>query len=218
MKKVDFYFDFMSPYSYFAWLKLKEFQQQNNIELNLYPVVLANLLNHWGQKGPGEIVPKRDYMLKTCLRYAAKNNINFTTPKAHPFNPLYALRVATKECSEHRQWETIDALWKAGWQNRIDMGEPDELIKSLNEAGLNGEELLEKTFEREVKQALKKNVKMAIEFGAFGVPTFVVDGELFWGNDCYQDLTSFIHGKDKLDREKFQTLIDNTPRAAEQKI
>jgi 2-hydroxychromene-2-carboxylate isomerase len=217
-KTVNFYFDFMSPYSYFAWLNLKSFKEKNDIELNLYPVVLANLLNHWEQKGPGEIVPKRDYMLKACLRYAIKNEIQFTTPKTHPFNPLYSLRMAVIENAGDKQWEVIDTLWKAGWQQRIDMGDPEELTRALNEAGLNGDEIYEKCFERDVKKALKANIKTAITAGAFGVPTFLVEGELFWGNDAYADLELFIKNADVLDHERFQQLIDSTPRAAQQKL
>lgn len=217
-KELQFYFDFMSPYSYFAWLRLKDFKEKNKLEIKLKPVVLANLLNYWEIKGPGEVIPKRNFMLKTCLRYAAKNNISFTTPKTHPFNPLYVLRLATQECSAELQWKVVDCLWRAGWQERIDMASPEEIEESLAKEGLPAKELLEKTFERDVKNALKQNTKEAIDNAAFGVPTFVVDGELFWGNDSYEDLQAFLDDKDLLDRVKLKQLIDSTPRAAEQKL
>jgi 2-hydroxychromene-2-carboxylate isomerase len=92
-----FYFDFLSPFSYFAWHKIKTTHPIENIELK--PVVLAKLLNHVGQKGPGEIDSKREYLFRQCLRIAQKNNIPFLPPKTHPFNPLYALRLATQACA-----------------------------------------------------------------------------------------------------------------------
>lgn len=208
----------MSPFSYLAWLKLSEFKQRHQLEVRLCPVVLAKLLNHFEQKGPGEIQPKREFLLKQLIRYARKNDIPFTTPKTHPFNPLYALRLGLSTVGGDDQWKICDVLWKAGWQQRIDMADPDELERVLSEAGLNGKDLMEKTFAREAKLELKNNVKEAIEYGCFGVPCFVYNDELFWGNDSYEELSDFIQGKDQLDIELYNNLLASTPRAAEQSL
>jgi 2-hydroxychromene-2-carboxylate isomerase len=218
MKELNFYFDFLSPFSYFAWLKLGTLKTELNVKVNYKPVALGPLLNHWQIKGPGEITPKREFLLKQCLRYAANNNMEFTTPKTHPFNSLYALRLALAGVAGSHQENVVAALWKAGWQKRIDMGEPDELLASLLEHGLPADELYEKSFAREAKAELKNNIQEAISFGAFGVPSFVVDGELFWGQDSMHDLKNFILGEDKLDRMKLQNLLDSTPRAAAQSL
>lgn len=215
MKRLNFYFDFLSPFSYFAWTKL---QAQEGIEIQYKPVALGPLLNHWNIKGPGEVAPKREFLLKQCLRYAAKNHIDFTTPKTHPFNSLYALRLALKSTAGELQGQVIKTLWLAGWKSRIDMGEPDELQRVLKAAGLPAEELYEKSFSREAKQELKANIQEAISFGAFGVPTMVVDQELFWGNDAVEDLFNFIQGNDSLNREKLADLLSSTPRAAAQSL
>ena len=182
MKTIDFYFDFISPYSYFAWLRLDRLKKQN-INIQLKPVLLAGLLNHWGQKGPAEIEPKRLELFRKCLRYAAKNKIDFTVPKFHPFNPLYVLRLSLLEVAGDNQERVIDALWRAGWQQGIDLGNPDEIVFVLKKAGLPAEELIEKTFIRENKQKLKDNTKEAIERGAFGLPTFHLNDEIFCRND-----------------------------------
>lgn len=218
MKELTFYFDFLSPFSYFAWMKLQVVVKELNLKVNYKPVALGPLLNHWQIKGPGEITPKREFLLKQCLRYATKNKIDFTTPKTHPFNSLYALRLALKGTAGDHQEKVIETLWKAGWQKRIDMGEPDELLAVLKEANLPSEELYEKSFNKEAKVELKANIQEAISFGAFGVPSFVVDGELFWGNDSIEDLKNFILGNDPLDRAKLQHLLDSTPRAAAQAL
>lgn len=214
MKKISFYFDFLSPFSYFAHAKLKEFKT----EIDYKPVALGPLLNHWGIKGPGEVTPKREFLLKQCLRYSTLNKIPFTTPKTHPFNSLYALRFALKSTAGDLQPKVIDTLWTAGWQKRIDMGEPDEIIQALNDAGLPGNDLYEKSFSREAKQELKANIQEAISHGVWGVPSFVYEGELFWGNDSINDLMRFIEGNDPLDRVKLQNLLDSTPRAALQQL
>lgn len=215
MKSLNFYFDFLSPFSYFAWLKL---QSHPELLINYKPVALGPLLNHWSIKGPGEVGPKREFLLKQCLRYAAKNKIDFTTPKTHPFNSLYALRLSLKSVAGDLQNEVIKTLWLAGWQKRIDMGEPEELQRVLKEAGLPAEELYEKSFSKEAKVELKANIQEAISFGSFGVPTMIVDSELFWGNDAVESMLDFINGADPLDREKLRDLLSSTPRAAAQSL
>lgn len=218
MKEINFYFDFLSPFSYFAWLKLGPLSKELNLKVNFKPVALGPLLNHWQIKGPGEVEPKREFLLKQMLRYSATHNIEFTTPKTHPFNSLYALRFALKGVAGELQERVIETLWKAGWQSRIDMGEPDELLKVLREAGLPADELYEKSFSREAKAELKTNIQEAITKGAFGVPSFVVDDELFWGADSMTDMKNFILGKDNLDREKLLMILSSTPRAAAQSL
>lgn len=218
MKELNFYFDFLSPFSYFAWLKLEDLSKELNLKVNYKPVALGPLLNHWQIKGPGEVTPKREFLLKQMLRYSVTHNIPFTTPKTHPFNSLYALRLCLAGVAGEHQEKVVETFWKAGWQTRIDMGEPDELLKVLRENDLPADELYEKSFSREAKVELKNNIAEAISYGAFGVPSFVVDGELFWGNDSMADLKNFILGTDQLDREKLQMLLDSTPRAAAQTI
>ena len=215
MKRFNFYFDFLSPFSYFAWLRL---HQNPSINIDYKPVALGPLLNHWSIKGPGEVQPKREFLLKQCLRYAAKNNIDFTTPKTHPFNSLYALRLSLKSTAGSLQSEVIKALWFAGWKNRIDMGEPEELKAALTAAGLPAEELFEKSFSKDARAELKANIQEAINQGVFGVPSMVVESELFWGNDAIDDLISFMNNKDLLDRIKLNDLLSSTPRAANQSL
>lgn len=215
MKDFNFYFDYLSPFSFFAWKKL---EKETRYKIHFKPVALGPLLNHWGIKGPGEVQPKREFLLKQCLRYAAKHGMKFTTPKTHPFNSLYALRLSLKEVAGEHQVGVIKALWEAGWETRIDMGEPDELLAILRAAGLPADELYEKSFSKEAKAILKNNMQEAIGFGAFGVPSFVANGELFWGNDAIGELVEFLEGSDRLDRVRLEMLLASTPRAAAQQI
>lgn len=215
--EVKFYFDFLSPFSYFAWRSMPT-KLPAHCHINYLPVALGPLLNHWGIKGPGEVQPKREFLLKQMLRKSAREGFPFTTPKTHPFNSLYALRLALKEVAGEHQSAVIKTLWQAGWVNRIDMGNPDELLATLKEAGLPADELYEKSFSAEAKKALKANIAEAIAYGVFGVPSFVINDELFWGEDSLQDVANFIQGQDPLDRSKFFDLISQTPRAAGQSL
>jgi len=215
MKELIFYFDFLSPFSFFAWEQLHE---RKDLQIIYRPVALGPLLNYWGIKGPGEVTPKREFLLKQCLRYASKKDIEFTTPQTHPFNSLYALRLALKSTAGEFQSEVIETLWRAGWQKRIDMGDPDQLQLALKQANLPAEELFEKSFTKEAKAELKQNIQQAIAHGAFGVPSFVHQNELFWGNDSIQELEEFLNGQDCLDRSKLETLLASTPRVAAQSL
>lgn len=218
MKQVKFYFDFLSPFSYFAWKNLEILKTKHDIEIEYLPTPLGPVLNHWGIKGPGEITPKREFLLKTCLRYAAKKNWPFTTPKTHPFNSLYALRLSLKGVAGADQSEVIRCLWEAGWSERIDMAEPDELLAALKKAGLPAEELYERSFTKEAKVELKNNIATATAAGIFGVPSLLIDEELFWGNDSLEDFELFLAGKDQLDHDKLKHLLESTPRAASQSL
>lgn len=219
MHQIDFYFDFLSPFSFFAWKNIQAKKLQGNYQINYYPVLLGNLLNHHGLKGPGEITPKREYLFRYCLRYAAAQNIKFTVPKSHPFNPLYALRLATMECAGDLQEKVIDTIWKAGWEDGIELSDPEALTAALKQAGLPAETLMEKTYDKTIKNAVKLNTKNAIKHGAFGVPTFILDKEeLFWGNDSLHDLNQYLLGKDSLDRKRYLEILEKTPRSGVQKL
>ncbi len=215
--EVKFYFDFLSPFSFFAWKSLPA-KLPAGIHIKFVPVALGPLLNHWGIKGPGEVQPKREFLLKQMLRKSAREGFPFTTPKTHPFNSLYAQRLALQEVAGVHQPAVIKTLWLAGWEKRIDMGNPDELLAALLEAGLPADELYEKSFTAIAKKALKANIAEAIAHGVFGVPSFVVGDELFWGEDSVDQLVDFIKGQDPLDRAKFAELLNGTPRAALQNL
>lgn len=218
MKHFIFYFDFISPFSYFAWAQLKELKVKMELEIEYRPAALGPLLNHWGIKGPGEVQPKREFLLKQCLRHAHKIQLPFTTPKTHPFNSLYALRLALPSVAGDLQEKVIETIWKAGWQKGKDLGNPDELQAELQEAGLPAVELFEKSFSREAKLELKKNIQVATGSGVFGVPSFVTQDELFWGHDAIPDLLNFLQGTDQLDRKRLAEILSSTPRAAVQQI
>src|SRR2546430_2896842 len=94
MQKVDWYFDFVSPYSYICLHRLRELQSQVSVEVSYKPVLFAGLLNHFGQKGPAEVPAKRRWTYRWCTWWAKELGIPFRFPAEHPFNPLPHLRLA----------------------------------------------------------------------------------------------------------------------------
>jgi 2-hydroxychromene-2-carboxylate isomerase len=219
MKHLSFYFDYLSPFSYFAFLKLPQLQQ-SGVTCHLKPVPLGPLLNHWGIKGPGEVPPKREYLTKVCLRYAQKENLEFTTPPVHPFNSLYALRLSLLSVCQtaEQQYKVVDCIWKAGWQKRFDIGSPEILQSILDQAGLPAAELFERSFSSEARRELKSHLQSAITQGVFGVPSFMTATEVFWGLDSFQDLIAHLEDRDDYDPEKLHFLLSDTKRAMNQTL
>jgi 2-hydroxychromene-2-carboxylate isomerase len=209
MKKIEFYFDFLSPYSYLAWTWVREQPH----DFSYIPVSVASIIAAYDTKGPAQITPKRNYLFKDLLRFSKLNGIPFTTPKNLPFNSLYALRLALETSSGDHQKAVIDAIFRAGWQFGLDIGSDDVLKGVLRDHNLYSEELIEKMESKSARIELKANIERALQQELFGVPSFIVDGEIFWGNDSTKYLEMHLNGTDPLDRVKYQQFVDQfTPR------
>lgn len=212
-RPVEFFFDFLSPYSYFAWPRVRALCARRGVALDLRPVLFAALLDHAGQRGPAEIPAKRAWLLTDCVRLAALYGVPFTFPRHHPFNPLHALRLALPEVSGERQADVVDALWEAGWVNGMDLGATDDLAAALDARGLDGRTLLARASKPSAKDALRRATDDAIGRGVFGVPTFIVGDTLFWGNDRLEHVELALEGRDPLDRDRVRELLGRTASA-----
>jgi 2-hydroxychromene-2-carboxylate isomerase len=146
-------------------------------------VLFAGLLNHWGQKGPAEVAPKRRWTYRSCAWLAREQRVPFRFPAAHPFNPLPYLRLViaagtTPEAVLH----IFDAIWTSG----ADAADPERIAQLCRDLRVDPEKLAE------AKDPLRRNTEAAAASGVFGVPTFVVDGEVFWGMDSMPFLKAFL--------------------------
>ncbi len=201
-KKIDFYFDFLSPYSYLAWTWLR----QQPLEITYIPVSIASIVTHYETKGPAQIKPKRNYLFKDLLRFTKLNQIPFTTPAQLPFNSLYALRLSLNSVALEQQKLVIDTLFRAGWEYGLDIGN-DDILKQVLSVFAPTEDLFARMEARESRIDLKKNIELALERGVFGVPTFFVDEEMFWGNDSIKYLQMYLEGNDPLEKEDYENFI-----------
>ena len=113
MRTLDWYFDFVSPFSYFCLHRFKELPE--DISIVYRPVLFAGLLKHWGQKGPAEIPAKRRWTYRWCTWSARELDLTFRFPEQHPFNPLPHLRLALA-CSSHPDAvkRIFDWIWMTG--------------------------------------------------------------------------------------------------------
>lgn len=185
MTKANWYFDFISP---FAYLQLARFPQlPPDLEITPVPVVFGALLQHWGQLGPAEIPPKRQFVYRFFQWNADQLGIPFSMPPRHPYNPLPALRlcVAAGGQIDHAR-AVFDMIYGKGIQ-------PDapEGVQAIADAlGISDPEAA--MSDASVKDTLRTNTEAAIADGVFGVPTFVVNGEVFWGGDATEMMLSYL--------------------------
>ena len=207
MRTVTWYFDFVSPYSYIAFKRLHELPRDAAVELK--PVLFAGLLNHFGQKGPAEVPVKRKWTYRWCTWWAQELGIPFRFPASHPFNPLHHLRLALAAGPTRENVGRIfDALWTTGAE-ATDAAAFADLAKRL---GVSEAQLAS----ADVKDALRKKTEAAASRGVFGVPTYEVDGELFWGADALGFVQAFLADPAALRNEEMRR-VDGLPVGAARK-
>jgi 2-hydroxychromene-2-carboxylate isomerase len=205
MASIDWYFDFVSPYSYICLHRLTEISS----EIEYRPVLFAGLLNHWGQKGPAEIPAKRQWTYRWCTWWARELGLPFRFPAAHPFNPLHYLRLSIA-CRNRP--EAVKRIFDSIWTTGADAGDPERFSRLCSELGVDQARLSSD----EVKTGLRTNTEDAAARGVFGVPSFVVEGEVFWGADAVEFLNAFLADPSVVRNEEMRR-VDRLPVAAARK-
>jgi 2-hydroxychromene-2-carboxylate isomerase len=183
MRALTLYFDFVSPYSYIAFKRLHELPR--DVAVDLRPVLFAGLLNHFGQKGPAELAPKRRWTYRWCTWWAKELGIPFRFPASHPFNPLHHLRLTVAAGATP---ENVGRIFSAIWTTGADASDAAAFKALATELGVDEARL----GAPEVKDRLRSNTEEAAARGVFGVPAFEVDGELFWGADALGFVNAFL--------------------------
>jgi 2-hydroxychromene-2-carboxylate isomerase len=198
---IRFYLDYLSSNVYLAWEELPALAARHGRAIEPVPVLFAGLLGAHGQLGPAEVRPKAWWMAKNNLRKAALLGLPLHPPAFHPFNPLLALRVSSLPMEAAARARLIGGLLRGVWAESRHVSDPDVVAQIATEAGLDGPALVAAAGEPAAKDALRAQTDAAIAAGVFGVPTMIVDGELFWGYDDFPWLERFLAGEDPLDRD-----------------
>ena len=193
MTKADWYFDFISPFAYLQFARFESFQ--GNLEINPIPVLFGGLLKHWGQLGPAEIPPKRKFVYRFFKWQADQKNSPFKMPTRHPYNPLASLRLCI---AAGGQIEHIRSVFRVIYGEGIQPDETDGILAIAEALEINNPEAA--MSDTEVKNTLRTNTETAIKAGVFGVPTFLIDDQVFWGADATEMMLSYVNNP-----ELFQT-------------
>ena len=197
---VDWYFDFVSPYSYIALHRLGELSHP----VIYKPVLFAGLLNRWGQKGPAEIPAKRRWTYRWCTWWAKELGVPFRFPAAHPFNPLPHLRLALA-CGSRP--DAVKRIFEWIWMGGEHADDAERFAALCRELGVEQPRLAE------VKDALRLNTEEAAARGVFGVPSLVIDGEVFWGADAIDFAKAFRADRAVVHNDEMRR-VDALPVAA----
>jgi 2-hydroxychromene-2-carboxylate isomerase len=205
MRPIEFIFDFISPYAYLAWTQVHALADRHGRQVVATPILFAVFLDTYGHKGPAEIPPKRVYIWKDVLRSAHALHVPLSLPPAHPFNPLLALRCASL-LDGAEQKRAIDSLFACVWDGGPGVEDKDAVARALTAAGLDGASLVQRAGTDEAKAKVKQQTQHALAAGAFGVPTMLVDGELFWGLDSFAHAEQRLRGEDPIDHIPPETL------------
>ena len=215
VSNIPFFFDFISPYAYLAWRDLRDAGDA----VEPVPVVFGVLLDHHGNVGPAEVPAKRRYVFVDCIRKAHRRSVPFAPPPSHPFNPLLALRLCLSPLVVDKG-PLIDALFGVAWGGeRHDEGgleSPVVVERVLEKLGLDAAVVLEDATTAEGKARLKATTERAIDHGVFGVPTVLVDGEIFWGTGSLAFARDRIKGHDPVDDVELSRWA-NLPQTAKRK-
>ena len=190
MKHISFYLDFISPYAYLAFERLPLALKGLSYMVTHKPVLFGALLKHHGQLGPAEIPGKREWTYRQVAWLAHQYGLVLQMPATHPFNPLTLLRMAVASDARGLPNRYVcETIFRHVWQGGLDPNDPARLATLAEQLPREADPAGDA-----VKAQLKAHTEAAIAAGVFGVPTFEVDGKLFWGQDSLPMLRAYLEG------------------------
>ena len=187
-KSIDFYFDFGSPNAYLTLKVLPELLDRTGADLVITPCLLGGIFKATGNKAPmvqyAEAPAKLAYEHLEMRRFIEKHGLSRFRLNPHfPINTLTIMRGAIVADDEGNLDDYVNAVNRAMWEDGLKMDDPDVIATYLSANGFDGPALLARTQEADIKAKLVANTEAAVARGAFGIPTFFVEGEMFFGKD-----------------------------------
>jgi len=196
-RSVEFIFDFGSPNAYLAYRALPSVLAPFDAQLHITPCLLGGIFKATGNQSPAtafaEVKGKLAYQRLEMKRFMARYDITAFRFNPHfPVNTLLVMRglIAAEAAGVAEPY--IEAVLAGVWENELKMDDPAVVAKVLDDAGLDARALLEATQQPEIKQTLIDNTQAAVDRGVFGIPTFFVGDEMFFGKDRIEELTRYL--------------------------
>jgi len=179
--EVEVYYDVSSPYTYLAFTRLFDVIERYGAKLTLLPVYLGGLFKTLGRTLPHP--SKLTYMQKDLNDWASFLGVPLKFPSVFPLNSIQVQRGAVWMKDRGLEEDYVKRVFPAYWVEDRDLSKDEELLDIVSSLGVDSQDFLQGVRSEEVKQKLKEITEAALSRGAFGVPTFFVSGEMFWGND-----------------------------------
>tara|TARA_B100000029_G_scaffold473792_1_gene515494 strand:+ start:366 stop:950 length:585 start_codon:yes stop_codon:yes gene_type:complete len=181
-KSIEFYFDFISPYAFLAYKRLKSLNKNKLINITYKPILLGGLHKLGGITPPAFNERKLKNMKNDCELVATKNNIEFKWNSKFPIDSLYLMR-GYLIMNNNFQKKFFDICFDSYWKDNIDISNEKNLNKILEVIGLDKSEFFKNIENIKIKEKLRELTNNAFEKDIFGAPTFVVNNKIFWGQD-----------------------------------
>lgn len=187
-KELEFIFDFGSPNAYLCYKALPPLLQRTGATLTVVPCLLGGIFKATGNQAPmlafQGIKGKIEYDQLEIQRFIDKHQLrDFSFNPHFPVNTLLLMRGAIAAENDGKLEAYLEAGMSSMWEQGLKMDDPQTFVTAMTEAGLDGEALLEKTADPLVKAKLVENTSAAVERGCFGIPTFYVGTEMFFGKE-----------------------------------
>ncbi|WP_417491940.1 2-hydroxychromene-2-carboxylate isomerase [Maricaulis sp.] len=188
-----FYFDFASPNAYFAHRIIPGIEARTGVKFRYVPVLLGGIFKATGNQAPmiafADVPAKLAYEYKEIERFIARHKLTHFNFNPHfPVNTLSAMRGAVAAEAEGVLTPYVEAIFHFMWEKPRKLDDADVFHATLTEAGLPADRLLELIQTADVKARLIANTQLAVDQGVFGIPSFIVDGELYFGKDRLESL------------------------------
>ena len=183
IKPLEFYFDFISPYSFLAHKQIRKIENEEGMKIIYKPVLLGGLHNLHGIKAPAFIPAKAKHMVRDCKLIAEKNNIRFKFNSYFPIRSLNLMRGVLVAEEDNVKKYYIDNIFNTIWQDGLNMNDAIVIQKILQNLNINPKTFSLRTTSSLIKDLLRKKTNEAYEKGVFGAPTFIVNNKIFWGQD-----------------------------------
>tara|TARA_B000000557_G_C20697181_1_gene409975 strand:- start:245 stop:832 length:588 start_codon:yes stop_codon:yes gene_type:complete len=183
IKPFDFYFDFVSPYSYLAHKQIKRIENKERIKIRYNPILLGGLHNLHGIKAPAFIPAKAKHMIRDCKLIAEKNEIKFKFNSYFPIRSLNLMRGVLVAEEDNIKSFYIDNIFNTIWQDGLNMNDDIIIQKVLKNLNVNPKTFTLRTSSSLIKDSLRKKTSDAYVKGIFGAPTFIANNKIFWGQD-----------------------------------
>jgi len=199
MTKAVFYFDFASPNAYLSHRVIPDIEARTGAKFDYVPVLLGGLFKLTNNRSPmeafGGIKNKLAYENLETQRFIKRHGL--TAFRMNPHFPVNTLRLMRGAVAAQRLG-VFEAYLEMGmtamWEQGLKMDDPEVMAKAMADAGLDAAALMAAIEDPAVKQGLLDNTEAACAAGAFGIPSFLVDGELWFGKDRLRDVEEAIVG------------------------
>ena len=183
IKSFDFYFDFVSPYSFLAHKEIRKIENKNSIKIKYKPILLGGLHNLHGIKAPAFIPAKAKHMIRDCKLIAEKNKVKFKFNTYFPIKSLNLMRGVLVAEEDNFKSYYIDSIFDSIWQDGLNMNDENIIQKVIKNLDVNPKTFFLIIGSSSIKDSLRKKTNDAYEKGIFGAPSFVSNNKIFWGQD-----------------------------------